>query len=351
MNHLNLLGMTALFALSAAAQNVTVFPSDHASRDGYSSQSYFPFSYGICRQQALYHRRDLAIPNGSSITGAGVRHDAGSSSTGYRIQLEVLANQTSIDPRPGLPTSMSSTFASNYQGTPTTVFTRKIVDLPNLTATSARPSPTNVTVTFDTPFRYDATKNLLTEWVVYANANSNQAFTYGMDYAYVFSATEEFGVSCPTSGNATPRCYFGSTAIGGPCTVNLNNSAGSSPATLFLGAVAQAAPIPLQSVGMPGCYLHIDPTTSVSTATNAGGNVSISFPVPNALNLIRRSVVAQYVTADLFANTAGLVSSNGARVTLGVEPMMSILSSPGSTTATVGSLASNYGAVSVFTWQ
>lgn len=346
------LGLVAvLLAVSASAQNVAIFPSDHANREGVTSQSTFPFSAGISRAQAIYHRRDLTLPAGATITAAGVRQDAASSSTGVRVQLEVAMGQTDLDPRSGAANPITATFANNYVGSPTTVFTRKVVDLPNLIAGTQRPSPTNVTVTFDVPFRYDATKNLVADWLVHANANGNQGFAYTMDYAYSGSLVDEFGLACSTSGNLTPRCRFNETDIGGTCTVSLSSSSASSPATLFLGAAAQSAPVPLAGLGMPGCFLHVVPMVSVATATNTGGGSSTSFPVPNALNLIRRSLVAQYVTADVFANAAGLVSSNGSKVTLGVAPMLSVVSAVGSTTAATGSVYGNWGGVSVFVWQ
>jgi hypothetical protein len=344
-----LLSLSAL-ATTIAAQSTAVFPSDHASIEGSSYQGSFPFSNGISRQQAIYHRRDLTIPNGARISRVGVRQDAASSSTGYRVQLEVLMGQTTLDTR-AVANAVTSTFATNYTGTPTTAFARRIVDLPNLTATSARPAPTNVMVALDAPFTYSNTQNLIVDWMTPANANGNQAFGYYMDFAGTVSATTEFGTACRTSGSSTPRCYFNHTVVGSTCSVNLAGSSGSSPSSLFLGVNRQPNPVPLDGIGMPGCFLHIDPMVTVSTNTNSSGGASLSFPVPNELFFIRRSLVAQYVSADLFANNLGLVSSNGAQVTIGVAPLLTVVVATGSTTATTGSVYRDNGSVSVFEYQ
>lgn len=333
-----------------AAQTVAVFPSDHATVEGSSYQSSFPFSNGISRQQAIYHRRDLTIPNGARITKVGVRQDAASGSIGYRVQLEVQMGQTTLDPR-AVSNSVTGTFATNYTGSPTTVFARRIVDLPTLAATSARPSPVNVTITLDAPFIFNNGQNLIVDWMTPANANGNQAFAYYMDSATPISPTSEFGTACRTSGNQTPRCSFQPSVVGNYCSVSLQNSSGSSPSTLFLGVTPQSPPVPLDSIGMNGCFLHVNPMLDLPVTTNSGGYSNSSFPIPNELFYIRRTIVAQYVSADLFANSLGLISSNGAQVTFGAYPLMTVVVANGSTTATSGSVYRDNGAVTVFEYQ
>jgi hypothetical protein len=206
-------------------------------------------------------------------------------------------------------------------------------------------------VALDAPFTYNNRENLIVDWHSHANGNGNQAFAYYMDYAAANSPVAEFGMACRTSGNLTPRCFFSPSVVGGSCTVNLQNSSGSSPTSLLLGVTRQPNSIPLDAIGMPGCFLHVETFLSVATVTSASGSASNSFPIPNELFYIRRSLVAQHVSADLFANNLGLITSNGAHVTLGVNPLLTVVVATGSTTATTGTVYRDNGSVSVFEYQ
>src|SRR5712671_3271862 len=164
---------TLLFATAIAAQGTAIFPSDHATiANGASYSGNIPYSLGISRAMSIYEAWDITVPIGHQITAIGVRQDGSNASTGHALQLEVRMGTTSYDAQ-----TVTSTFDNNYLTGPVTVFPLGLFSLPNLQAST---TGVQIMLPLATPYTYTG-GNLVIEWRVAANNNSNAAFTYYVD--------------------------------------------------------------------------------------------------------------------------------------------------------------------------
>ena len=333
----------ALAAGAAAQSNVAVFPSDHTGATpgttlaGDSFQLRFPFSAGISRQMALYDSLDLMVPNGRQITHVGFPADDARSSTGQRVQLEILMGHTTND-----VASADRTFANNYASGPTVVYTQKILTLPNLSPGGA------VWVPLDTPFTVDRSRNLIVEYRVTANNNSNAAFNYFLDAGNFISEVRSYGVGCATSGGSVPRLTSTGTAIGETWRMRIDRAAASSQISLLVGISRPANPIPLDAVGAPGCFLLTDVLATAGGTSGTSGVLDLNFPTPFDPTIIDQSLYSQAVVLDLFANNLGAVTSNGDDMEFGLRSQLALISAIGDASAPTGSVSRNNTAFSLF---
>lgn len=331
---------------SLSAQTYT-FPSDHATvGNGASNTNFFPYARGVSRLQAVYEAWDLQVPATSAISRIGFRQDGTTASTGHAVQLEVLMGYTT-----STAANLSSTFASNYAGTMTTVFGPALFTLPNFTSAGGGA----VWLDLATPFTYSPApgQNLLVEWRITANNNGNAAFTYYLDRATFDSAVASGPAGCPHSGNNTAVLTSQPTKVGGNWSLGLTRAPANS-LVILLQNVGQrlSQPYPLTPFipGISGgCLGQVSlANLSVSSnSTNSGGSKTWSLAVPNNPSLNDLFVTSQCAILDLFA-PGGIVVSNGDQMQLGIDPAQSIVYSQGSATATTGTVSRNYGAVTLF---
>lgn len=75
-------------------------------------------------------------------------------------------------------------------------------------------------------------------------------------------------------------------------------------------------PVPLASLGMPGCSAHVAADTLVAVV-GAGNQARLEVPIPNALALVGASFVNQALVLDPPANAAGFVVSDAAQAVVG----------------------------------
>ena len=321
-------------------QKRAIFPSNHTNREGSGYVSNVPFSSGVQRTQFVYESLDLKIPNGSMIQRVGFRQNGESfrsQSTGVKLQLEVL-----MGPSTKSAAAASFSYVQNYSGSPTTVFSKKIFDLPSLAQAGTCVSPF-VMVPLDSGFKYDSSKNLAVEYRVHANANANRQFSYYFDRAD-FLAPVSYGSACKTSGNTTPT-LTSSVPFGTSWRLELRSGPYTTATALLLGVKKKS--LDLTAFGMPGCFQLVDPLIADHTKTTSsfGGSTSWFFIVPNNLRL---TVHAQVWMLDVFANNLGVISSNGVSVAFGERPQMTMIHRAGSTTSTTGFVSRFYGVVSAF---
>jgi len=329
---------------SLAAQNEAVFPGDHASRDGSTYSSNYPFSYGVSRMMGIYESWDLAIPHNAMISRIGFRQDeTHMTSTGYSIQLEMFMGKT-------VKTAANAVaqYDQNYTIPAQQVFTQKVVALPNLSP----PNQRMIWIDLDTPFQYDENMNLVVEFRIAANSNSNQPWSYYLDRATFVSSDQSFGVGCPASGGATPALSSNPSYIGGNWQLRLANAPYNALGFLNIDFV-QHPPILGDPFGAPGCWLLVRPFVFLGFTTSSGGSKAWNTPVPYSLVFYNFSVYSQALVQDIFVpgNTLGFISTNGDQITFGVEPVETVILSQGSTTATNGSVYRNYGVITHFVWQ
>ncbi|MBK8974348.1 MAG: hypothetical protein IPM29_00320 [Planctomycetes bacterium] len=108
--------------------------------------------------------------------------------------------------------------------------------------------------------------------------------------------------------------------LGDTLTLEASNLS-TGPAAMLFGSsdmVWNGVPLPfdLGSLGMPGCWLRVDPAVVLALAVSAGTG---TFRLPIALDpqLLGLSLYAQAVSIDPPANPFGAAVSNGLRITIG----------------------------------
>ena len=342
----------AVLATTLPAQKSTITPLDHTNVEGYSYQTYYHLTLGVCRIQYSYESWNLGLPSGAKIVAFGYRQDGNLASSALKIQFEAFMGHNTRAQE-----QLTSTFDKNYESPATNVIAKKIFDLPALSKGSV-PSTNFVMLKLDKPFSYISPKNLVTEVKVYNNSNSNKNTPYYTDYARYYAPTATFGQGCLTSGKTFPKLTSGAAIIGSNWSQSMSSFPGSAATILFIGAsktkLLGVLPLPfsLNGLGMTGCNQLVDMNVIlVGPATNTGGSASLNLKVPLDFKLVGQKIFTQAWTTDIFANKAGLVVSNGAEAQFGGYPRQHMLYASGSATKTTGSRATNYGTVTRFDYQ
>lgn len=339
---------TASIAPTVMAQTVAIVPRDHQAREGSTSTTTWPFSAGVSRAQMIYSNWRFDVPNAAQIRRVGVRPDVAGSGAGKIVQLEVVMGHGQM-----IGSATSTTFATNYVAPATVTYTPKQLSLPTIGSASSGPQTTYVWVPLDTPFQYDATKNLIVEYRVSANNNGNAAFSYRMDVATAVSTATTYGTACATSGARLPTVAAGSALVGSNWNVTIAAGPASSAGVLILGASNTTygglpLPLALDALGATGCTLHASLDATLPAVTNTSGNGTVTIPVPNQAPLTGATLFVQAALADIFANQLGLVTSRSASATIGILPQSTLISATGSSTVLTGSRTASFGLVSVF---
>lgn len=104
--------------------------------------------------------------------------------------------------------------------------------------------------------------------------------------------------------------------------VTLSQARANTMAVLFTGLsdtmwAGGTLPFSFAGIGAPGCNMLAEPIVDLPAMVDAGGNASISIPVPNNTALIGSIAYQQWFVVDPPANALGTVLSNAAKVTVG----------------------------------
>lgn len=350
----------ALLSLAAApltAQNIAVAPSDHTDPsavgeirhlEGSGSTNSYPFSRGISRVMYLHEVWSdgvqlLDLPAGATITELGFPADSNRVSDGENLQLEVRMGHTALT-----TATMGSTFDANAPGGMSTVFPLGVLALPRLND----PVSGNVrvaTVPLTNPFVYNGVDNLLVEFRITANGNGNQPFNYRLDRGTFVSEVESIGAGCASSSGSTPELTSSATKIGGLWRSTLRSAPANSLTALHIGFAPLPGPIPIP--GAPGCALEIPPVLAAPVTSSGSGIAQWSFPIPDAVSNWRLQIYSQAVCIDVFANSLGVIASNGDVVTVGVDPRIALLAAVGNASAASGAVTRTWGQLTYFTYQ
>lgn len=348
--------LPVLFVAPVFAQSTAIFPAEYSAvAEGPYNSPNLPLAYGVSRTLVVYDRRDLAVPAGASITHVGFRQDATLTTmdTGRTLQLEVRMGLTT---QPA--TAPSTTFDTNYSGSPTTVFGPAAFVLPNLRDTAAPLANGQFYVPLATPFVLPAgTSNLVVEFRVYGTSNGGASFNYRLDRADFYSPVALGPAGCPHSGGQVPALDLTPVRIGMGLTATLTNGPSNSFGALVVQPGGQlVSPFPLAGL-VPGiaasCMGQVDPsgTTVLSGITSGQGTLYFSYTVPNNPALNDLSLAHQAILFDFFA-PGGLAVSNGASVQIGIQPRAAIVSVQGPpATAVTGALNASYCPVTFFRYQ
>jgi hypothetical protein len=355
MNPRSFVPLVAL-AAGLAAQTTVVFPAEYtAVAEGPLNSPNLPLAFGTSRVLVVYDRQDVTVPDGASITQIGFRQDTAVTTldTGRSLQLEVRMGYTTAS-----SSAPSTTFDTNYDGAPATVFGPALFQLPNLRDTASPLPNGQLFVTLTTPFVFvPAGRNLVVEYRINGNSGGGTSFNYRLDRADFFSPVLLGAPGCATSGNVVPQLTANPVRTGQ--TLTLTGSTG--PANSF-GVVAidvggrLVTPFPLGAVfgGIaPACTGQLLPANlaTLGAATSTNGGFTASYTIPNVPALNDLWVAHQALLLDAFA-PGSLVVSNGVEVQIGIKPRSSIVAAQGlPSQLTTGTLNANYCPVAFFTWQ
>ena len=207
-----------------------------------------------------------------------------------------------------------NTFASNLSGTQSIVFARRTINLPPVSPASAQ-TPI-LWMPLDVPWAFTG-PNYLIQFdmgtAVGALSGSHQADAYSMSAVNSTLHTQ----SSPSCGGTLVSGYDTTT---GSYTLSLSGAVPSGFVLHMLSAnnrrFAGVVPLPLMldSLGLTGCYLGLDPLIYVASVASASGTdvQSIPFPVPTTDTTV---LYAQSLHAA--GNALGLATSNLANGILG----------------------------------
>ncbi len=342
--------LTAAVALIAAtfpctssqAQTSKVVPASAATSEG-STNSFLPFYFDAGHAQQVW--LGAAVATGAAVLNSvNFRWDgANAGYASYSISKHVVTiGHTSVS-----PATMSTTFTANVTTSMTTVLNG------SFSVAAAKPSipaPFNINYPMSSPFIYATAKgNLLMEWII----GSGQATSKGGPVLDAVPATtgggtvRPFGTWGKFSNNDTPRWATDPQKLvpGGTADILLMNFSQAYAAKLFVGLSDKTwngltLPYDLGAIGAPGNNLYtgldvvVPFTLTLSNPNGYGANPT--FPLPNDNKLIGVKAFIQSYYADAKANAAGLVTSTGMELTIGMAgPISKILGVDG-TIATTG---------------
>jgi hypothetical protein len=331
------------------AQNVATVPGDaiHVAPGSYSYSANFPYSYGVSRMMAIYEPWDISIPNGAHINAIGFRQYGTSASTGHALQLQVNMGTSNNN-----SSNTSSTFASNYITSGTSVFGPALFTLPNLPATGSGTVWLNLT----TPYQFDNTHSLVVEWLVSANNNGNAAFSYYLDLVSYYSPVITGAAGCQNSAGRTATVTTSPVAIGNNWSVNIGSATASSLvfmlSTVNSGLVTPYSLAPYVSGIQNTCLgqLALNNLLVFGGTTDSGGNAYWNVAIPNNQLFYQNIIASQGAILDFFS-PGGIAVSGAAQMQIGIAPAETVLYAQGSTTATTGGVNPHYGLVTMFQWQ
>jgi hypothetical protein len=217
--------------------------------------------------------------------------------TNYTRSLSV----QSTNPASGVSISVSPLDSTGY-GTGTTSFTRSFWNSEYVTLTA--PSSYN-----GVPFRrwrLDGVNQPLgvTTLSVTMGAAHGAIADY---YARTAGSFTSFGSGCKGSNNQAPvhaaSAPKGYPFLGDTTTYALSGARAYTGAVLYLGASSSSwgsipLPLPLASIGIPGCTLYVSPDVSLNVTTNAAGAASLALQMPANPGLVGASFYTQLAVLD-----------------------------------------------------
>jgi hypothetical protein len=255
------------------AQSLYVQPIGYDTVEGNSS-SGIPFSYVSSRvQQADSNQIGNVLPSISALRFRRDRSASSTTATARTVDVTVLMGKCDIS-------AFTATFASNWLTPPTTVYTQKPTNLPDITtAPPAPPAAFAIPIVLDAPFFYDGVDSLLWEIQVDAGVTG----TYSMDWVSAATNTTgatstALGTGCTTAnGVMSLTTSFRSTATDLELSFSTLRAPSNAPLSVLVGISDPA-------LAIPGfcATIHTDAIASiplgVSGATGSLSSALVSFP-------------------------------------------------------------------------
>lgn len=258
--------------------------------------------------QALAFRRDALVPTNATLIGR-------------TLDFELLCSNSNL-------AAASTTFATNYVGSPVTVFTRKMIGLPDFTQLpGVQPAPWTIHLPFDVPFAYAGTSDFLYEWKTYSSSTGNGYVVDGVsgrDSSWIGGSTS-VGLGCyTTNGNMRVRGVFTTNTSTNSLGVTWSVDRGPNTLTagLLVGLNNPNAYLPNVCPNTGGNYLYTDAMLfSLIGSLDALGTWNLPvFTVPYSPSYAGASLTAQAVALDLGQLGLGVAVSNGIATTVAGAP-------------------------------
>ncbi|MCA8972572.1 MAG: hypothetical protein KDC95_22485 [Planctomycetes bacterium] len=302
-----------------------VLPAGYDQRYGNSANCY-PFGIPNMRYMQAHEKSEL--PAAALIRGMKIRHRVNEAQPAYSLTMDLYCGYTS-DPTGVLV----SQFASNWNGTPTNVFSGRL-DVP---AFAAQNNPANWTLTipFKTPYIYTQSRgSFLWEcvnstpvvfplvyydsvaiagvktWRLWAHSSTASSGSLGRNIGIVIQLD-----SPHASGAIVNLTNTGVPSIRQSFSVDFYGAVQNSSAVLWLGTSLLS--VNLGSL-LPGCtlYTSLDVILGIApTGSSGAGSLKITLPAQQSLVGVR--FFNQWMVIDRAANGLGIVLSNGGAATIG----------------------------------
>jgi len=288
------------------AQSMLTSPEAAGDVDGISNSAY-PFSAASSRfQQTMSDLKGTP----RAFKSLSLRPDQGyacSECAARTIEVQITMAHTDI-------TKTTTTFASNYIGTPTIVFPRTKVSLPARKGPYSKLPTPDFTFTFAKPFLYDGKQDFLIDIQTW---NGSSTANYYTDYASsrVYADRTNIGTGCTATGqsNAMSLVSYCSSQLdtNGKSAFRFywsaSNGVANAPAVIFAGLTN-----PNLAVSGLCTNLYTDLGLALAMTADANGAFSIIFYAPFDVAWVGGVVYAQAMSVDT-GRTSGwpLSLSNG----------------------------------------
>lgn len=307
---------------SAAAPG-PVLPTGFATQYGGRGNA---FPWGWYNQHYMQGHDAKELPVTAVIRGLAFRNRQNYAQNAYTLDMTVRVGFTNNGAR-----ALSSTFASNWVGTPQVVFTGKL-NVPAV-ARSTSPALFTMRVPFASPFVYSQSRgNFLWETInttaarpntnyfdaatgsglqvsrIFATGSAATVGTLGVGYGVV---TQLIG---PGGGAIVQLTNTGVPRINQSFDVHVSGAVANSVALLWLGA--QKLNISLSPI-LPGCSLYTSLDVLLGGVSTGSGSATSRFTLPNTRSLIGIRFFNQWMVVDRAANNLGIVLSNGGEAVIG----------------------------------
>lgn len=322
-----ILPLVLLSNLDAQAASTRVVPGANAKIEG-SSASAFPYLFTSGRTQQIW--TGTAVTSSIAlISGISYRRDTNMSKTAVAARaygnVKIQIGLTTVT-----PTTMSTTFAKNVTSSMTTVISGNY-SIPAQPVPTVSPAPFNINMNWTSPFVFNNTGNLLLDTTLPGTIGKSE---YSVDAEAVTTgpqgAVRAFG---SPGAFSSPQFYsFKAPSVGlgpgGTVEISAGSFTNALTGTLVLGLSntvwsGTRLPLDLKVIGAPKNNLLVSMDAQVPFNATLFGLVyrsSFKMPIPNKPVLKSLTFYAQAYYRDTLANSAGLVTTHGLRLTLGNGP-------------------------------
>jgi hypothetical protein len=304
-----------LLCATLAAQNYTVSPGQYTSTSG-NSNNTIPFWSATHRYQQIHGDMQGAprVMLGMSLRKAAITLSSG---VARSSDVTILMCDSNI-------ASASTTFASNYIGTPTTVLPKTTINLPDWTSSQGTPEPWTVVIPFRVPWPYTGVNDLMWEWVIDATTATS---TYAADACSQATVERRNGAignngsGCVATGNtATMKQALELYTLNTTNTLNLPLTTINCPASVA-GAILVGPTNPALSV--PGLCerVYSDGLWTFGAGSNASGVITLP-AVSTAHNnaWVGLSLYVQTIAVDVGQSGLPFALSQGQQGTIPSMP-------------------------------